>query len=57
MILHRVKHQRNVKSQGFGVCFCYKRLNLVINDLDFVILGLDLLIYGFSYNNLPLGRG
>ena len=30
----------------FGVCFCYKRLNVVINYSDFVILGLDLLIYG-----------
>ena len=36
----------NVNNQGFGFSFCYKRLNLVIDDSDFVILGLDLLIYG-----------
>ena len=34
----------NVNNQGFGVSFCHKRLDLVINDSDFVVLGLDLLM-------------
>ena len=38
-------HRRKVNNQGFRVCFCYKKLNLIINDSDFVMLGLDLLIY------------
>ena len=31
-------------NQGFGDYVYYKKLNFVINDSDFVILGLDLLI-------------
>ena len=42
----RVAHRGNVNNQGFGVCFCYKKLNIVINDSDSVLLGLDLLIFG-----------
>ena len=42
----RVAHQGNVNNQGFGVCFCYKKLNIVINDSDSVMLGFDLLIFG-----------
>ena len=42
-------------NQGFGDCFSYKRLNVVINDSDFIILGLNLLIYSsdvsFAINN------
>ena len=40
------RRMRKRKNQGFGDCFSYKRLNVVINDSDFVILGLDLLIFG-----------
>ena len=40
----RAEHRRKVNNQGFGVCFCYKRLNLVISDSDFVILGFHFLI-------------
>ena len=36
----------NVNNQGFGVCFCNKKLNIIINDSDSVMLGLDLLIFG-----------
>ena len=42
----RAAHRGNVNNQGFGDCFSYKRLNVVINYSDFVILGLYLLIYG-----------
>ena len=37
---------RKHKQPRFWRYFCYKTLNLVINYLDFVILGLDLLICG-----------
>ena len=39
-------HRGNINNQDFGVCFCYKKLNIIINDSDSVILGLDLLISG-----------
>ena len=41
----RAAHRGNVNNQGFGICFCYKKLNLIINNSDFIMLGLDLLIY------------
>ena len=37
--------QGNKNNHGFGVCFSYKMLNVVINNSDFIILGLTLLIY------------
>ena len=43
-----VAHRGNVNNQGFGDCFHYNELNLVINDSDFVILGLV---------RMPLGLG
>ena len=36
----------NENNHGFGDCFSYKRLTVVINNSDFVILGLYLLIFG-----------
>ena len=51
----RAEHRRIVNNQGLGVCFCYKRLNLVINDSDFVILGFDLLIQSSDSRPGPEG--
>ena len=34
---------RKRKQEGLDVCIHYIKLNLVVNDSDFVILGLDLL--------------
>ena len=50
-----VVHRGNVNNQGFGVCFCYKKLNIVINDSGSVILGLDLLIFGSNCTMLSFG--
>ena len=37
-----------VNNQGFGMYFPYIKLNLVIIDSDFIILGLHLLIFGLD---------
>ena len=40
--------RKRINNQGCGDCFSYKRLNFVIDDSDFVVLGLVLLIYGLD---------
>ena len=41
----RVAHRGNINNQVVGECFYYGALNFIMNYSDFVILGLDLLLY------------
>ena len=47
----RAGPRRNVNNKSLSVFFCYKKLNSVISDSDFVMLGLDLHMFG-SDNDL-----
>ena len=40
------RRMRKHNNQGFGDCFSYKRLDVMINNSDFIISGLYLLISG-----------
>ena len=42
----RAVHGEDINNQGFGDCFSYKRLNVVISKFNFVTMGLYQLIFG-----------